>query len=449
MLLVTLLQRPRARRESVLASLLISVFVAVNAWNALHKGGDAEVFFDGGRRVLRVLPLYEGSSAASGFIGPPFQALFFVPFAAIDAVNHSAAKLTWYAVNVAALLAGIYFWSRAAATMVTASFRGRLDIGAAGLALLAVLLPIQTNFEHMNMNALLLGMLGAAAWSLVTQRFATGGALIGTAAALKAFPALVILYLVLARLRTAWVTAAVMVAALTLLPMLFYGATEFTSQLGSWLHISSDGWPLRGNNQSLFAAIDRLFTEGWTSSGISSTSQSPTAFMLTVVVGLALVMSAVISFGRRPTARLLIAELTAVIVLAVLLSPIAWDHYWTLLFPAFLLVYQASDRNLLGRQALYAFWTAAILTSGLSRTTLGQTGWSVARELSVDTIAALVLYFTLLRLCRVLRRASPGRDSDSMNPVTGSSLDRGLRPGPRLAGALCAPPVAPTRTEIS
>ena len=49
----------------------------------MNKGGDAAVFFEGGRRFLNAEPLYAGSSAADGFIGPPFQAMFFTPFAAV------------------------------------------------------------------------------------------------------------------------------------------------------------------------------------------------------------------------------------------------------------------------------------------------------------------------------------------------------------------------------
>ena len=37
-------------------------------------------------------------------------------------------------------------------------------------------------------------------------------------------------------------------------------------------------------------------------------------------------------------------EMAIVLGLAVLLSPIAWDHYWVLFFPAFLLALVARER---------------------------------------------------------------------------------------------------------
>jgi len=98
-----------------------------------------------------------------------------------------------------------------------------------------------------------------------------------------------------------------------------------------------------------------------------------------------------------------------VTTLAILLSPIAWDHYWTMLFPAFLILYDSSDDALLGRLGRYAFWTAAILTTGLSPLTLGRAGFNVARDLSVYTIAALIVLASLLVLWGKASREKHGR----------------------------------------
>jgi hypothetical protein len=82
------------------------------------------------------------------------------------------------------------------------------------------------------------------------------------------------------------------------------------------------------------------------------------------------------------------AGVVPVLALAVLLSPIAWDHYWVLMFPAFLFLALARDR---GRWARWVFWAALILTSGFSRATVGVHGLSIARTLSVFTWAGLGL----------------------------------------------------------
>ena len=80
----------------------------LNTANALNKGGDAAVFFEGGRRFLHAEPLYAGSSAADGFIGPPFQAMFFAPFAAVASASPVAAKLLWHALNLACFGLGVW-----------------------------------------------------------------------------------------------------------------------------------------------------------------------------------------------------------------------------------------------------------------------------------------------------------------------------------------------------
>jgi hypothetical protein len=57
----------------------------------------------------------------------------------------------------------------------------------------------------------------------------------------------------------------------------------------------------------------------------------------------------VVILVRTPRRERRRAQLAAVTVFRVLLSPIAWDHYWTLMFPAFLIPYDSRDQRLLGR----------------------------------------------------------------------------------------------------
>ena len=95
-------------------------------------------------------------------------------------------------------------------------------------------------------------------------------------------------------------------------------------------------------------------------------------------------------------------------ILAILLSPIAWDHYWTMMLPAFLVVYVAAQERRQGSAVRYAFWSAAILTTGLSPVTLGRSGFNLVRELSAYTIAAIIIYACLLATCERLRKAESG-----------------------------------------
>jgi alpha-1,2-mannosyltransferase len=393
-------------RHRILLVLAVFVFIAANTWNALNKGGDAQVFFEGGRRLLQARPLYEGSSPASGFIGPPFQAAFFLPFSAVANVSDASARLLWYVLNLAALGFGVRFWVRAWTASRAGSPLAHLE-PQHGLwfAAFAILLPLQTNFEHQNMNALLLGASGFTAYALVRHRWQAAGALIGFAAALKIFPALAILYVAA---RGWWRCAAVSVvtcAVLTVLPAAVYGR-GFAPQVKSWLQIASGGWPVRGQNQSLMAAIDRALPGG-PEAGIHNAQQVPAEFAIFALSVVALVVVALlVTRCRRPEPPQVPCELAAVTLLSILLSPVAWDHYWVLLFPAFMLTFDARDKRLLGTRASVLFWTAALLTSGLSRATLGVSGWALARALSVNTVAALILYGALSAIWSRLHKAA-------------------------------------------
>jgi alpha-1,2-mannosyltransferase len=379
---------------------LAVIFAALNTANAINKGGDATVFFEGGRRFLHGLPLYEGSSAAAGFIGPPFQAMFFAPFAAIAARSEVAARLVWYALNLMCLIAGIALTLRAW-TAVRA--RAGLPVApwqpALFASLAAVLFPLQTNFEHQNMNTLLLALVAGAMLTLTTGSAAIAGALVGFAAALKAFPALCIAYFAAARNWTACLVSLFTAAVLSLLPALAYGPEGFGELVATWLRLGRSGWPTRGNNQSLVAAIDR-WTGGAGVEGVRTAADAPVTITLFAAVAVLLVLILGFAIVRATrSAACVPAEIAAVATLAILLSPIAWDHYWTLLFPAFLILYDSRDPTLLGSRARPLFWIAAVLTTGVSPLTVGRSGLAVARELSAGTVAAAIVYASLVVIC--------------------------------------------------
>jgi hypothetical protein len=405
-------------------ALLAILFAVVNAANALNKGGDAAVFFEGGRRFLHAEPLYVGSSAADGFIGPPFQAMFFAPFAAVASASPVAAQLLWHALNLACLGLGVWLsmktWD-AVRGQIGLPARSWLPVLFAPLA--AILLPLQTNFEHQNMNALLLALLAGATWQLTLGSAAVAGLLIGLATALKAFPALAIVYLAARRYWTAAIAAAASALVLSVvMPTTVYGVAGFSDLARTFWRLGSSGWPIRGNNQSLVAALDR-FTPGTSSAsvvvdvaGVRGGAEAPLAMILFGALAMLLLTALVVILVRTPRrASAVPAEVAAVTVLAILLSPIAWDHYWTMMFPAFLIVHDSRDDRLLGRVGGYAFWAAALLTTGLSPLTLGKSGFNLARDWSVYTIAALILYACLMVVCGRSEPRSASRENRAAN----------------------------------
>ncbi len=396
---------PRTSTSRLLALLAI-LFAILNTANALNKGGDAAVFFEGGRRFLRAEPLYAGSSAADGFIGPPFQAMFFAPFAAVASSSPLVARLLWHALNLVCLALGVWLGMKTwDAVRGQIGLRERSWLPALFAPLAAILLPLQTNFEHQNMNALLLALLAGATWQLTLGSAALGGLFIGMATSLKAFPALAIVYLAARRYWTAAIAATASAFVLSVvMPAAIYGVAGFSDLARTFWRLGNSGWPIRGNNQSLIAALDR-FTLGLSPAsvdpaGVRVGADAPLTIILFGAVAVLLVAALVVMLVRTPRRTSSVpAELGAITVLAILLSPIAWDHYWTLLFPAFLILYDSRDDRLLGRAGGYAFWIAAVLTTGLSPLTVGKSGFTLARDLSVYTIAGLIVYVGLVVVC--------------------------------------------------
>jgi alpha-1,2-mannosyltransferase len=348
------------------------IFAVVNAGNALHKGGDLEIFLEGGRRWLAGSPLYAGSGPGTGFIGPPFQALFFAPFSRLAADHEAAARLLWHLVNVVALAAGTRWW------FVASREDARRSIWRAPavlFALAAIALPAQTNFEHQNMNPLLLALTGAAALLLVRGRDGWAGIVIGGATALKAFPALLVVYLAISRSWRATTAALLSAGLLTAAGALRYGARSL-QVFGDWIAINREGWwPDRPQNQSIHAAVARL---GWGDPAVVTSAASLT---LVVLLG-------VLTWRRlRPIGHddAIADKLALWLGAAVLISPIAWDHYWVLMLPLLLTIRPRQGWR------LAVLVAAALLMTGISPVLVGTSWFNLARQWSAETVAGFLL----------------------------------------------------------
>jgi alpha-1,2-mannosyltransferase len=389
-----------ADRWTRLALVLAITFAALNAVNAVNKGGDADVFLEGGRRLLHAEPLYEGSSAAAGFIGPPFQAVFFAPLAAVAALSPVVAKLLWHVSGIACLVVGVVVTSRTwAAARADLGLPVRRTFPATFFPLLAVLLPLQTNFEHQNMNPLLLALIVGATSMLVRGSNGAAGALLGFAIAIKAFPALLLIVLVCRRHWRAAATAVAVAIGLTLLPLPLYGGEGYVQLLRDFQRLASSGFPARGNNQSLFAALDRLMGPG--DGDFIHHAEGATLIAYCVIAGLLLLALTIVAIrARTPAIATLTLQVFAAVVVAILLSPIAWDHYWVLTFPALVVLYDSRDQRLLGEGlGPFIFLATALLITGVSRVLLGRQLFSLARSLSPYAMAALIIIAVLVWIC--------------------------------------------------
>lgn len=314
---------------------------------------------------MRGEPLY-GVTPSQGSLWPPFASLALAPFALIARASLPAAAAVWSVFGVVCLVASV-------------ALARRWGWKPALLAFAAVAMPVQTNFEHRNVNTVLLALIIAGMVALEDRHEAKAGAWFGLAAALKAFPALLLVYLALRRSWKAFGVGVGVAAVATLLPLVPYGPSGAVTAVRSWLGVGLDQsqWQLAASDQSLRTLVLRL---------------SGSATIATIVVALLLVCFAVAA-GRSRDHRP-ITGVGAGALVAVLAAPIAWVHYFTLGFPAWVAMLTRNDfpRTPLPRASA---WIAGIATSGLL--TMGQGPLRRAlHEANLYTWGALLLLLLLV-----------------------------------------------------
>jgi alpha-1,2-mannosyltransferase len=301
------------------------VFAVVNG--ALNEV-DLTVYRDGGLIVRHVRPYYDPSayaplydwggysSVALKFTYTPFAA---IAFAAVSLVPWVVTEFGSVVVNVAALLAALWF------TFGALGYRDRrVRLGATLLAAAATfwLQPVIRTIYLGQINLLLMA---AIMWDLCQPDLTASGrrrwwkgALTGVAAGIKLVPLIFVPYLLVTRrFREAAATlggfAATIAVGFAVLP---HDSSQW------WLHgmFASDGnrtgfmgW---AGNQSLRAIITRF-------AGSVAAGQDP--WIVAAVIALAAGLTAAYLLDRAgyPVPGLLATALTGLLV-----SPVSWDHHW-------------------------------------------------------------------------------------------------------------------------
>jgi len=304
-----------------------------------HIGGDIVPEIQLSQRWLDGIPLYRPALSSQGTPWPPFAALGLAPLGLLARGSLPVAIAVWSAISVACL---------AIALVLVRRWGGWRT---AALAFAATAVPIQTNFEHRNVNTILLVLVVAAAADLEDGRDRRAGLWLGLAAAIKAFPALLIPYLAMQRRWRAFGIASAVAAGGTLLALAPYGASGegggALSNAADWLQssLAQDRWQLSINDQSLRALVLRM---GGTPA---------------LALGFAVLCGAVILVSAGTRSRDALSGLGAVLLASVLAAPIAWIHYYVLAFPGWAAVLRNAPSHF-GRTRGTALILAAIATSG-------------------------------------------------------------------------------------
>jgi hypothetical protein len=306
---------------NVFAGLAFAALVAVSLRPATRDSlpDFDKAYYTAGRKALSA-PEELYAAATVDFVNVPLLALPFVP---VSALPERTARVVFGIVGMAALgLAAVWFFRSA-----------RLDPWGRAVAMLLLVLngPLHYSVALGNLSHVLLPVLLAAFTAGRAGREPRAGALAGLAAVVK-LPLFVLgLGFVLRRRWRAFAAFAGCAAALLALSLLLFGLELHRTWFERCVRPFAAGPLTAYNVQSLDGFLARLLTDG----GRQDFSPTPVggAFHAARAAALALLFGAVIGVCRKGGAgpALALLDLTIALVLALLVSPISWAHYYVFL----------------------------------------------------------------------------------------------------------------------
>ncbi len=326
---------PRARR---ILLALGGLYAVVNAFIGVHSGGDFVFHLRLAERLLHGQPLYVDFDGAIGVPWPPFAIFALTPFALLARLSLPLTKALWAVGNVA-----LFGWC------LVRGYRHAGRWTPVVLAVAAVAQPLQSNFQHLNINLVLLALVVLAIADLEQGREMRAALWIGVATALKGYPGAIFLYfLVRGRWRplVAGVAAAVGLTFLVVVPAGFAGAAN----VSDYVHLALTAQSTQAlAGQSIGGLVARL----------GGNVITAVILDLLAIAG----VTAVLRRGRAASEPTYEVGTTA--LLAVLLAPLDRLHYYVLAFPAWTDTF-SRPAPARGRALWFAVLAVgALLTSGM------------------------------------------------------------------------------------
>lgn len=366
---------------------VLLVFAAIPIANALlgESIKDYELWHDTGQRVLHGEQIYPKRNQKFPFMYPPTAAVLLAP---VSMLGKTGVVVALVLLNAAAWTASILL----AVRLATGKWL-RQPLLLYVIPSLVIIVFAWSNFHLGQPSLLLLALMLGSFLALQKKRQVLGGALIALAAAIKAFPFILIVYLVYRRYWIATASLLVTLAFLLIvLPAPFRGFEQARIDLQKWtqgmlLKYDDEGLaqrPGRSNswkNQSVFGVTNRLlrhvdadeqFAKHTPVYANFTDLSFSTVNRMIVALGLLLgVVFIVVIPGRgRRTVETDRMEFALLILLLLLFTPLAFGYLFAcLLFPFTVLVQKIMARPhrlLLVSGALAAFLLA--LSIPLQRT---------------------------------------------------------------------------------
>jgi len=275
---------------------------------------------------------------------PPFL-LCFEP---LTLVPPRAAFWTWSAINFAALAIAMY---------LLLAYRPGLSTRTAWLlaGLILMSAPVTVNLYWGQSQLIILALMAAAMRSMEHKRDGAAGLLIAAAALLRAYPLLLVGYLLITRRWRALAFATAGIAAGVLVTVAALGLTQVLSFVHGAIWLTDYSVVNRVDNLSLGPFVSRTF---WTLTGTAAGSSTDwirrAAIAVADVLLFAVTIRATLLDSNRGDPDWRIYSLW--IATAIMLSPVAWHHYLLLLIIPFVQLVASASR---GRSSSRAIWMAA------------------------------------------------------------------------------------------
>jgi|GEM_PF-5130052 len=359
-----------------------------------------------------------------GFYYPPATALLMLPLAALPL---PVAVVAWYLLSVGALV-----WSVGRVVRLCDELAGR-PVGVWVVATVFINFgPVFSGILRGQMSAILFAIIVEAIWQARRRHEMRASIWLALAATLKVYP--VLLMLIPAVRRQGRPLGAFLVTALLLnvvLPIAGMGPDAALRQTrryvaeivlptaagsdhgaGRLVHIE----PLGLGNQSLFAVAGRWLARDAIPSyepfALSAANLDLATVRVLVMMLAAFLLLVLLLFSWMPRDRLgedEIALWTLAVLLAVLFTPVAWHHYYTVLILPYALlgaVFARGGRS--GRWMIGCVLGISILTNW------AHFAFYPARQMGLLPFGVLAVWLSLAILC--LRRradAQPGAPSRS------------------------------------
>lgn len=252
---------------------------------------------------------------------PPPSVLLLLPLGWLGFLD---ALVAWHIVSLGCLLGSVWLMQR--------ELGGRVDpwLMLPGLALLLLCNPVRQQFNQGQLNALLLLLL-TGAWAAQRhgdQRLA--GTMIGVAAAVKLFPAFLLLYFALRRQWRGVLAGVTTLLALTLATVVVLGTQTYRDYIAVVLPAIGE-YRCSWINGSIVGFWHRLFVGSANEQVVPLVAAPVLAWVLTAISALGLVGVAVRVAGRAADEGQTDRAFAVFLTVMLLLGPLTWDHSLLLL----------------------------------------------------------------------------------------------------------------------